>query len=100
MTIIFFIGSDAQCTTTIEQHDGGDASNSSFLGQTNFYSIISCNIQGLNTKKQKHKVQLISELANKENTLTITLTERHLNEKILDSEIQMRNTLDFVQIEP
>ena len=65
------MGSDAQCTTTIEQHDGSDESNSSFLGQTNLYSKISCNIQGLNTKKQKHKVQLISELANNENTLTI-----------------------------
>ena len=81
--------SDAQCTTTIEQHDGGDESNSSFLGQTNLYSIMSCNIQGLNTNKQKHKVQLISELANTENTLTITLTETHLNEKTLDSEVQM-----------
>ena len=83
------MGSDAQCTTTIEQYYGGDESNSSFLGQTNLNSIISCNIQGLNTMKQKHKVQLISELANNENTLTITLTEMHLYEKILDSEIQM-----------
>ena len=79
MTIIFFMGSDAQCTTTTEQHDGDDESNSSVLGQTNLYSIISCNIQGLNTKKQKHKVQLISELANNENALTITLTEMHFN---------------------
>ena len=86
------MGSDAQCTTTIEHHDDGDESNSSFLGQTNLYSIISCsNIRGLNTKKQKHKVQLISEFSNNENTLTITLTETHLNEKILDSEIQMKN---------
>ena len=82
------MGSDAQCTTTIEQHDVGDESNSSFLGQTNLYSIFSCNSQGLNAKKQKHKVQLISELANNENTLTITLTETHLTEKILDPEIQ------------
>ena len=80
------MGSDAQSTTTLEQHDVGDESNSSFLGQTNLYSILSCNIQGLNTKKQKHKVQLISELAKNENTLTITLTETHLNEKILDSD--------------
>ena len=79
------MGSDAQCTTTIKQHGIGDKSNSSFLGQTNLYSIISWNIQGLNTKKQKHKLQLISELANNENTLTITLAETHLNEKILDS---------------
>ena len=78
------MGSDAQCTTTIEQHDGGDESNSSFLGQTNLYSTISCNIQGLNPIKQKHEVQLISGLANNENTLTVTLTEMHLNEKILD----------------
>ena len=49
----------------------------SFLGQTNLYSIISCNIQGLNTKKQKYKVQLISELANNENILIITLTCRN-----------------------
>ena len=80
---IFFMGSDAQCITIIEQHDGGDESNSSFLGQTNLYSIINFNIQGLNTRKQKHKVQLISELANNENTLTITLTETHLNKKYL-----------------
>ena len=33
---------------------------------------------------------MISELANNENTLTITLTETHLNEKILDSERQMK----------
>ena len=82
------MGSDARCTTTIiEQHDVGDESNSSFLGQTNLYTIISCNIQGLSTKKQKHKVQLISELANNEIALTITLTETYLNKKILDSEI-------------
>ena len=92
---IFFMGSDAQCTTTIEQHDVGDESNSTFLGYTNLYSIISCNILGLNAKKQKHKVQLISELANNKNTLTITLTEIHLNEKILDSEIQMKNYIGF-----
>ena len=85
---IFFMGSDAQCTTATEQHDVGDESNSSFLGQTNLYSIISCNIQGLNTKKQKHKIQSISEFANNENTLTITLTE---TKKMLDSEIQMKN---------
>ena len=70
------MGSDAQCTTTI---DGGDESNSSFLGKTNLCSIISCKIKGLNTKKQKHKVQLIYELANTENALTITLTETNLN---------------------
>ena len=95
MQSVFFIGSDAQCTTTTEQHDGVDESSFIFLGQTNLYSIISCNIQELNTKKQKHKVQLISELANNENTLTITLTETHLNEKILESEIQMKNYVEF-----
>ena len=63
--------------------------------KNNFYSIISCNIQGLNTKKQKHKVQLTSELANNENTSTITLTETHLNEKILDPETQMKNYIGF-----
>ena len=89
------MGSDAQCTTTTEQHDGSVESSSSFLEQKNVYSIISCNIQGLNKKKQKHKVQLISELANNENTLTITLTEMHLNEKILDSETQMKNYIRF-----
>ena len=45
--------------------------------------------------KQKHKIQLISELANNENTLTITLTETHLNKKILDAEIQMKNYIGF-----
>ena len=50
-------------------------------GQTNLYSVISCNTQRLYTKKQKHKVQLIPELANNKNTLTITLTETHLNKK-------------------
>ena len=89
------MGSDAKCTATIEQHDVCDESNSSFLGQTNLYSIISCNIQGLNTNKQKHEVQMISELANNKNTLTITLTETHLNEKILDSKSQMKNYIGF-----
>ena len=87
--------SDAQCTTTIQQHESGDESNSCFLGQINLYSIISCRIQGLNTEKQKHKVQLISELANNENTLPIRLTETHLNEKILDPGIQMKNYIGF-----
>ena len=41
-------------------------------------------------------MQLISESAKNENTLTITLTETHLNEKILD---KLKNTLDFEQIE-
>ena len=69
----------------------------SFQGQTNLilYSIISCNIQGLNTKKQKHKVQLIFELPNNEKILTITHTETDLNEKILDSETQMKNYIGF-----
>ena len=66
------------------------------LRNNNKYSIISCNIQGLNTKTtQLYKVQLISELANNENTLTITLTKTHLNEKILHSEIQMKNYIGF-----
>ena len=38
---------------------------------------------------------MISELANNENTLTITPTETHLNEKILDWEIQMKNFIGF-----
>ena len=42
-----------------------------------------------------HKVQLISELVNNENTLTIRPTETHLNEKTLDSEIQMKNYIGF-----
>ena len=36
----FFIGSDSQCTTTIEQYYGGDEPTFSFLGQTNVYLII------------------------------------------------------------
>ena len=43
----------------------------------------------------QHKGELISELANNENTLTITLTEMHSNDKILDSEIQMKNYIGF-----
>ena len=34
-------------------------------------------------------------MANDENTLTITLTETHLNEKIIDSETQMKNYIGF-----
>ena len=52
-------------------------------------------MQGLNTKKQKHNVQMIFELTNNGNTLTITLTETHLNEKILYSETQMKNYVEF-----
>ena len=37
----------------------------------------------------------MSELANNENALTITLTEMHLNKKILDSETQMNNYIGF-----
>ena len=82
------MGSDTQCTT-IEQNDGSDlipmcdfmCSNSGFHEQTNFYSIIGCNIQGFNTKKQKHNVQQISKLSNNENILINTVTETHLNEK-------------------
>ena len=61
------MGSDTQYTTKIEQDDGGEESNSSFLLKTNLCSIISCNIQGLNTKKQKHKEQqlLICEIDKK-----------------------------------
>ena len=51
--------------------------------------------QGLNTKKQKHKVKQISDLGNNENALTITLTETHLDEKILYSEMQMKNYIGF-----
>ena len=38
---------------------------------------------------------MIPELANNENTLIITLTETHINEKILDSETQMKNYIGF-----
>ena len=38
---------------------------------------------------------MISVSANNENTLTITLAETHLNEKILDSELQMKNYIGF-----
>ena len=46
-------------------------------------------------KETKAQSTIDSELANNENTLTITLTETHLNEKILDSEIQMKNYIGF-----
>ena len=53
----------------------------------------------LNNKFQhpgtQHKETKAQSLANNENTLTITLTETHLNEKILDSEIQMKNCIIF-----
>ena len=41
--------------------------------------------------------KLISELANNENTLTITLTETYLNEKVFGSEIQMKNYIGFLE---
>ena len=49
----FFMGSDAQCTTTIEQHDGGDESNSSFLEQTNLFSINQLQHPGTQHKETK-----------------------------------------------
>ena len=93
---IYFMGSDTQCTTTIEQHYGGDESNSSFLSQTNLYSIISCNIQGFT--QMQHSTQ-----RNKSTKYNWYLNwqimkihwpshlQTYLNEKILDSEIQMKN---------
>ena len=58
--------------------------------------ILSNKLQHTETQKKPHNVQLLkSELANNENTLTITLAETHLNKKILDSEIQMKNYIGF-----
>ena len=50
---------------------------------------------GTQYKETKAQSTIISELANNENTLPITLTETHLNEKILYTEIQMKNYIEF-----
>ena len=55
-------------------------------------------MQHTRTRHKETKVQLISELANNENTLIITHTETHLNEKyfiVLDKKIQMKNYIRF-----
>ena len=86
------MGSDAQCTTTIEQHDDGDESNSRFQEQT-----WNNQLQHRGTQHKETKAQSTIDIwiEKYENTLTITLTEKHLNEKILDSEIQMKNFIGF-----
>ena len=43
----------------------------------------------------KNTKRLISELVNNKNALINKLTEIHINKKILDSELQMKNYIRF-----
>ena len=51
--------------------------------------IITMNIQGLISNKQKDKVKIIAEHAHEEKALNIALTESHLHKNINDSEINI-----------
>ena len=57
--------------------------------------LLSVAISKDSTQRNKRNIQLISQLANNENTLTTTLTEMLLNDKILHSEIQIKNYVWF-----
>ena len=52
-------------------------------------TIISANIQGLYSRNGHHKIGMLAELAEEENASFIALTETHLREEILDSEISI-----------
>ena len=53
-------------------------------------TIISANIQGLYSRNGHHKIGMLAELAEEENASFIALTETHLREEILDSEISIK----------
>lgn len=52
--------------------------------------IISANIAGLYSRKSKHKVDMLRELAEKEEVSLVALTESHLNEDIDSAEVTMQ----------
>ena len=53
-------------------------------------TVLTANIEGLYTRKNKQKVNLLHGLAKEENTILVALTETHLRRDICDAEIQMK----------
>ena len=53
------------------------------------------NIEGILPYKFKAKIQLLSELAQKERALIIALTESHLSDNIKEAEIKIQNYVPF-----
>ena len=58
-------------------------------------AILSANIQGLCTSNSKHKLGVLKECAINDDAGIITLTESHLNEDYLESEIVIEGYTSF-----
>ena len=59
------------------------------------HSLIVLNIEGILPSTFKAKLQLLSELAQEEKALIISLTESHLSENIKEAEIKIQNYTPF-----
>ena len=53
-------------------------------------SMISANIRGLNPGMSHSKIEYINDISKENNAVIISLTESHLHEGILDSEINIK----------
>ena len=52
-------------------------------------TVLTANIEGLYTRRNKHKVDLLHWLAKEKDTIMVALTETHLRSEICDAEVQM-----------
>ena len=57
--------------------------------RTGKQTILTGNIRGVSTRKSKHKVRMLQELAAESDAWMIGLTESHLTEDVLDGEIKI-----------
>ena len=74
--------------TRIPSTAGGSTAN-------NLYKIITLNIAGLLPYKFKGKIKLLTEMAQTENAVIISLTETHLTEDIREAEIEIPNFVPY-----
>ena len=65
-----------------------DSSNT--VSESKLPSMISANIRGLNPGMKYSKIEYLNDLANDKNAIIMAITESHLSEGILDSEISIK----------
>ena len=53
-------------------------------------TVITGNIQGLYTRRNKHKIDVLGDLARKSNAIVIALTETHLRKEVADAEVYIK----------
>ena len=65
-----------------------DSSNT--VSESELSTMIQANIRGLNPEMSHSKIEYLNDLASDKNAIIIAITESHLSEGVLDSEISIK----------